>query len=770
MTAAAAPRLRSSRRRRAASFAASPAPALSVRLPRVVLACLTGLVLSGLSGARAQAPLSLVDRQTSVASVDFVGLETLDEVLLRERIELTPAPSGIGVRLRRLLGEKPGLYPFDPVALKKDVVRVRNHHVRNGFPRATVRDSVRLDTARNAVDVWFLIEEGPILAIDAVRFGGPGGTQAEDQLPAELRDEWRAFTERVALQRGTRLDDFSLTRLRGEVVGWLRNRGYAFADAGAESFPDSTGLRADVRLKILAGPRATVDEVRVEGAASVDDGVVRREMPFRPGDLFEFDELAEGQREVFALGLFQLALVDLTPDQPRDSTVSITVRVREGPARSLEGFGGYFQEGGVTLRGRATHRNALGGARSLAATAEARTGIAGTVTTLAGRPVTDLQASLLFRQPYVTDRRVSLTLQPLVRRRDDRIENSRQAELSTSLVFSSAALRTAALTLSASTRALLSTTDEITTLFEPAFVLGVAGEELGGSLGVDALSLGLSGTFGAVDDPLLPRRGVIVRPSGRLTAGPVSTYGYGRARLAATGFLPLGPLDGTVRFAAGTLRPFGANTLDDLATYVSLRDVVFFAGGTNDVRGWGEGQLGPKLVNLLFETASLADEPVVRRTECEEAVCPPDVTGAFGLGGEAKVSGSVQVTVPVFGGAAGLNLFLDGGRVFAPARAYDGLFEGEALAPFREILDEEDAFRFGTGAGLQLQTPVGAVSIALGFKVNPSYLDSRDAQDVAQAYLDLRDGLAVDLQDPDVVAVKFFGGRPQLHFGIGQTF
>ena len=735
-----------------------------MRLCFAVLACLTGL-----ASASAQAPLTLVDRQTSVASIDFVGLETLDEALVRERIELTPAPSGLAVRLQRLLGQEQGLYPFDPVALKRDVVRVRNYHVRNGFPRATVRDSVRLDTARNAVDVWFLIDEGPILAIDAVRFGGPGGTAAEDQLPPELRAEWRAFTERVALQSGTRLDDFSLTRLRTEVLGWLRNRGYAFADAGAESFPDSTGLRADVRLKILAGPRATVDEIRVEGASSVDDDVVRREMPFRLGDGFEFDELGEGQREVFGLGLFQLALVDLTPDQPRDSTVSITVRVREGPARSVEGFAGYFQEGGVTLRGRATHRNVFGAARSLTATAEARTGIAGTVTTLAGRPVTDLQASLLFRQPYVGDRRVSLTVQPLVRRRDDRIENSRQAELSTSLVYSSAALRTAALTLSASSRSLLSTADSIATLFEPAFVLGLAGEALGGSLGVDALSLALSGTFGAVDDPLLPRRGVVLRPSARLTAGPFSTYAYGRARLSATGYLPLGGLDGTVRLTAGALRPFGSADLGDLAAYVSLRDVVFFAGGTNDVRGWGEGQLGPKLVNVLLNTEALPTLNV-RRTDCGDPTCPPDVTGAFGIGGEAKVSASAQVTLPVFGGNAGLTLFLDGGRVFAPAGAYDFLFEGEALAPFREILDEENAFRFGTGAGLQLQTPVGAVSVAVGFKINPSYLDSRDAQDVAQAYLDLRSGLAVDLQDPDVVAVKFFGGRPQLHFGIGQTF
>ena len=69
------------------------------------------------------------------------------------------------------------------------------------------------------------------------------------------------------------------------------------------AFPDSTGLVADVRLKIIAGPRARVDSIRVEGAETVADRIVTRELPFSEGDVFAANELTDGQREIFGLNL-----------------------------------------------------------------------------------------------------------------------------------------------------------------------------------------------------------------------------------------------------------------------------------------------------------------------------------------------------------------------------------------------------------------------------------------------------------------------------------
>jgi hypothetical protein len=67
----------------------------------------------------------------------------------------------------------------------------------------------------------------------------------------------------------------------------------------------------------------------------------------------------------------------------------------------------------------------------------------------------------------------------------------------------------------------------------------------------------------------------------------------------------------------------------------------------------------------------------------------------------------------------------------------------------------------GTGVGIGYETVVGAVQVALGYKVNPSALDLRDPDDVLQA---LREGRPIGPLSTNSWR------RFQLHFSIGATF
>ncbi|MEL6617138.1 MAG: BamA/TamA family outer membrane protein, partial [Bacteroidota bacterium] len=358
------------------------------------------------------------------------------------------------------------------------------------------------------------------------------------------------------------------------------------------------------------------------------------------------------QREIFGLGTFQLATVDVDPETPPyDSTVSVVVRVREAPLRVLRAFLGYYTEGGLTVRTEATHRNAFGGARQATATIEARTGILDQSGVVDG--LYDRRASISLRQPYVFYRALSYTLTPSVRQRNDEIERSDAAGLTNTLLFTRAPLQTAALNASIQTRRVDAFGSGASGFLDLASVV-----EEGEPLAVTIGTVGSDVTLGFVDDPFQPRSGLLLRPSVRASISPLSDFRFARGGLTATGFVPLGERTGlTLRASGGAFSTRGETTLDDDVTYLLLRDQYFYGGGATDVRGWAVTLLGPKVINFRQREIDLEGGGTRLDTT---------VTGYAGLGGRAKLAGSLQLNLPfVLGEQWGSSVFVDAGQVWA---------------------------------------------------------------------------------------------------------
>jgi outer membrane protein assembly factor BamA len=93
-------------------------------------------------------------------------------------------------------------------------------------------------------------------------------------------------------------------------------------------------------------------------------------------------------------------------------------------------------------------------------------------------------------------------------------------------------------------------------------------------------------------------------------------------------------------------------------------------------------------------------------------------------------------------------VFLDAGRVWTP----DERFSQTALLP------ENSELRWSAGVGLSYQTPVGAIGLSLGYKLNPSPLDLRSADKVLDAF---EAGQPIESVETDALS------RLHLHFSFG---
>lgn len=711
---------------------------------RAVLAFIAVLLGSDVSLA-AQDPLNRVGTDTEVRSVAFrfEGGQTLSEDVLLQQIALTGRGGLVG--LRRTFGFLPfvpkvGSHPFDPVEMQRDVVRLRHFYQRSGFPKAAVRYEASYELKSDVVAVTYVITEGAPLEVHSLTFAGLEGPL---DIPAPLGRSWRRFTRGAEKWTGRAGED-DRRALADSTVRWFRARGYPFAVARTISRIDSAANRSDITVQVGTGTRARIRRIGVTGNETIPQREIVRQLPIKPGDWYDARAIEQGRQGLTQMDIVRLTSVDVPRDSADDSTVVVMLRVAENQDHFISGQAGFISSGGLTSQASWTDRSWLGGLRTLTVAATAQTGVAALE-----NPAQRLyRLSLTAFQPYVGDRRVTAAGGPFIEYRNDIRDRSWAVGFEGALVWSPAPLRSISLGYSISHRRVL----------DYGFGNDLRPEEYLPLLGLaDPVTVGtlertrnhsvvsLEGSYGRLDRIANPRKGYVVRPRVEVSLPGFNTSEYFLADIGATAFVPLTRRTGfTFRAGAGRLYPRGNSTAEvgNESAFISLlrlRDVTFTAGGTRDVRGWGTLLLGPKLPQVRLEQQGDSTVAIADRYSP--------------VGGLARLIGSAELhfPMPVLSDAFQPYLFYDAGRVWIPESRF-ALGAG--------VLDQDEVYQ-SVGIGIGYQTIVGAIQVALGYKLNPSPLDVRSAQDVLDA---LTNGTSIG------AAPTSSSRRFHLHFAIGATF
>ena len=464
----------------------------------------------------------------------------------------------------------------------------------------------------------------------------------------------------------------------------------------------------------------------------------------KPGDWYNLDELEKGRQQLVQLDLVRLALFDVPRESADDSSVVVHLDVSLNQPRLVRGEAGLASAGGITGEVNWTHRSFLHGVRTLTLTGTAQTGALSFED-----PAQQLyRASATLFLPYIGNRRLSLALGPYLEYRNDLRDRSRGGGLEASLAYAVGPLRSIALGYTISHREILAygygeNLDPVQYL--P--LLGLADSNVAGQLGAvrNRSTVSLQGTYGGLDKLANPRKGYVLRPRIEVTTPGFNTAEYLLLEAGGTAFLPLSSRVGfTFRLSGGRIFAFGRSLsgVGEESPFVSLlrlNDVDFTAGGTRDVRGWGSELVGPKLPQVTIETRNGVTDTVAQR------YAP--------IGGLARFVGSAELQLPVpgMGKAWQSFLFFDSGRIWTPDTRFQ-LQAGE--------LDQDELYS-SVGAGIGYETVVGAVEVAVGYKLNPSPLDIRSPAGVLAALEEGRPLSTVPTEN---------GRRWHLHFSIGSSF
>ncbi len=538
-----------------------------------------------------------------VHSLSFTGVKAVDESRLKDALA-TRQSSKIP------WGRK---YFFDRTRFDADLKRMQAFYADRGFPDARVTGfDVKLNDTQDQVDLSVTIAEGAPVLVQAIDFSGFDGIP-----PAHLAD----LKNRIPLKVGQPRDRQLVVSAREMAVNELKDHGFPYGKVATGEDDGRDGKQAALTFTAEPGTLAHFGTVEVVGNKSVDEHIIRRELTFKPGDLFQRSVVQDSQRRLYGLELFQFANVEPLNQEQQPEEVPVRVTVAEGNHQRMNFGVGYGTEEKARVDAEYHHVNFLGGARSAGAHVRWSS--------------LDRGARLDLNQPYFFRPHFSL--------------GAEAQQWYTYTPAYRSVVSGAKLTVTHRANERTSWATSVTSEHDTS---AIATEVLNDpklratliSLGLDPTSLEQNGTLNALgfdmqhstaDNILNAHHGfqiaVHAEEAGRLVPGSFSYYAAsadGRHYLSFSDTLVLAS-----RLQAGNIRPVGNEP----------RNVPFskkyFLGGATSLRGWGRYEVSP-------------------------------LASGLPIGGNSMIAFSEELRATLRGNFGGV-LFLDAGNVWADSFGFN---------------------------------------------------------------------------------------------------
>jgi outer membrane protein assembly complex protein YaeT len=557
---------------------------------------------------------------------------------------------------------------FDRTEFEADLKRIIAFLADRGYPKARVRTfDVKQSDDQRSVRITIDIDEGEPLLVERIAFAG------FEAIPDDHR---RILERRLPLQVDKPLDRSLVQASREIILDEFRDHGYPRPSVEVKEGAGSDPNRRVVSYSARPGRIAYVGPIEISGAMSVDEQIVRRQLSFRSGDLFDQSKLRDSQRKLYSLELFNFVNVEQVAGAEERAVqgteadrIPTRVTLVEGKHRRVNFGLGYGSEEQARAQVDWRHVNFFGGAR--------------TAGVLARYSSLDRGVRLNFKQPYLFTRRHSATLSAQTWFSDEpafrlttiggRATINREFGRGRSAAFGTKADTTLALTYANEwedyeiDQALV--TDP--TVRNELIALGLNPDcQIGPRCGTGAgqkSALILDGVRDTTGNILDAKSGYFANlhfeQAGRFLGGDFDYF-------EATGEMRFYQSIGSKVVVALRARAGSIDAAGDIQQAVPFFK-RYFLGGATTLRGWGR-----------FEVAPLSEE-------------------GNPIGGHSFAVVSAEVRVPITRKLSGV-LFADGGNVWYDPWDVD----------FNDL-------RYDIGPGLRYLTPVGPIRLDVGFQLNP---------------------------------------------------
>ena len=267
--------------------------------------------------------------RTTVVSIEFAGNQFASPGTLRSQMT---------TRERALLQR--GL--FSESAFARDLESLVAYYRSNGYVDAAV-DRVERSIEHDAegeqdlLSLTIYLIEGEPYEYAGTEFAG-NAVFTDQELQALVRHR---------PDRSINMTTVDADFRRIQELYW--ENGYIFNEFGQELLRDDERRTIGVRIAITERDGAHIENIRITGNVKTQEHVLRRELPFEIGDVFNRTEITRGLQNLYNLQYF----TSVQPDTPVGSApglMDVNIAVEESTTADI-GFGATFSGGDFPLSG-----------------------------------------------------------------------------------------------------------------------------------------------------------------------------------------------------------------------------------------------------------------------------------------------------------------------------------------------------------------------------------------------------------------------------------
>jgi outer membrane protein insertion porin family len=218
---------------------------------------------------------------------------------------------------------------FKKERMDTDIERIKDLYFNNGYIKVVVGEpTIQLTPGEKGMLITVPISEGDQFKVSSIAVSGNkvfGDAEIKKKITMKPGEPFSKAT--------LRKDILSISELYSET-------GYALITVNPDLEPDDKDKTVKVILKIDEGARYRIGRIEISGNTKTRDKVIRREVSFDEGDIFNSALIKRSYEKINNLNFFEK--VELVPKpRPEEKLVDVDIKVKERPTGFFSVGGGY---------------------------------------------------------------------------------------------------------------------------------------------------------------------------------------------------------------------------------------------------------------------------------------------------------------------------------------------------------------------------------------------------------------------------------------------